>query len=46
MNMKAYPYPDGGPDVLKPDAYDDEGYLTINSWYMYMCDEINHESSE
>lgn len=43
MLSKRYPYPDGGPDVLKPDAYDAEGNLTINSWYLYMCDEIDRE---
>ena len=46
MLSKRYPYPDGGPDVLKPDAYDAEGNLTINSWYLYMCDEIDRESDE
>ena len=46
MFSKRYPYPDGGHDVLKPDAYDAEGNLTINSWYLYMCDEIDRESDE
>ena len=46
MISKRSPYPDGGHDVLKPDAYDAEGNLTINSLYLYMCDEIDRESDE
>lgn len=46
MLSKRYPYPDGGPDVLKPDAYDENGNLTINSWDLFMRDEIDRESDD
>ena len=43
---KDYPEPDGGLDAMKPDAYDENGNLTINSWYLHMCDEIDREDDE
>ena len=46
MLSKCYPYPDGGPDALKPDAYDAEGKLTINSWDLFMREEIDRENDE
>lgn len=46
MLSKRYYYPDGGLDALKPDAYDAEGNLTINSWDLFMRDEIEREDDE
>lgn len=46
MLSKCYPYPDGGPDALEPDAYDAKGNLTINSWDLYMREEIDRENEE
>lgn len=46
MLSKCYPYPDGWPDALKPDAYDAEGNLTINSWDLFMRDEIDRENDD
>lgn len=46
MISKCYPYPDGGPDALKPDAYDAEGNLTVNSWSLFMQDEIDSENDD
>ena len=43
MLSKCYYYPDGGLDALKPDAYDAEGNLTINSWELYKQDELASE---
>lgn len=46
MLSKCYPYPDGGPDALTPDAYDAEGNLTVNSWSLFMQDEIDSENDD
>lgn len=35
--------PDGGLDALRPDAYDAEGKLTINSWELYKEEELARE---
>lgn len=43
---KDYPIPDGGLDALKPDAYDTNGNLTINSWDIFMREEIDRENDE
>lgn len=46
MMRKDYPYPDGGSDALKPDAYDSNGNLTINTWDLFMREEIDRENEE
>lgn len=43
---KDYPVPDGGLDALMPDAYDANGNLTINSWDIFMREEIDCEDDE
>lgn len=43
---KDYPEPDGGLDALKPDAYDARGNLTINTWDLFMREEIDRENEE
>lgn len=44
MVLKRYPVPDCG--ELEPDAYDADGKLTINSWELFMRDELDRESDE
>lgn len=34
---------DGGLDALKPDAYDADGNLTINSWEFFKEEELARE---
>lgn len=38
--------PDGGLDASKPDAYDADGRLTINSWELYKEEELARESED
>lgn len=38
--------PDGGLDALKPDAYDADGNLTINSWELFKQEELARESED
>ena len=41
MNTK-----DFDPRFSEPDAYDDEGNLSLNSWEMFMNEELLHDAQE
>lgn len=40
------PVPDCGFDDFLPDAYDEEGYRTINSWELFKQDELASEDDD
>lgn len=43
MALRNYPLPDGGADVMLPDAYDNDGNLTVNSWELFKQEELARE---
>ena len=43
MALRNYPLPDSGADVMLPDAYDNDGNLTVNRWELFKQEELARE---
>ena len=43
MALRNYPLLDSGADVMLPDAYDNDGNLTVNSWELFKQEELARE---